>query len=86
MRVVTMVCYGKQPSNAESGPSLSGWLSLLVSDGRGGLVVRSRSGPCCRRIPGSKPNFTDDPPSILFLESCEVWKVPARVSSSFNSG
>ncbi|GBN74193.1 hypothetical protein AVEN_82246-1 [Araneus ventricosus] len=61
MRVVTMVCYGKQPSNAESGPPHSGWLFLLVSDGRGGLVVRPRSGPCCRRIPGSKPNFTDPP-------------------------
>ncbi|GBL75251.1 hypothetical protein AVEN_194481-1 [Araneus ventricosus] len=30
--------------------------------GWGGLVVRSR--PCDRRVPGSKPNTTEDPPCI----------------------
>ncbi|GBO35475.1 hypothetical protein AVEN_60485-1, partial [Araneus ventricosus] len=66
-----------------------------IAGGRCGLVIRSR--PRDRRVAGSKPDSTEDPPCMGTIArqiirsgqtssrwcSAEVWRgVPARVSSS----
>ncbi|GBL74558.1 hypothetical protein AVEN_235476-1 [Araneus ventricosus] len=67
--------------------------------GRGGLVVRSR--PQGKRLPGSKPDFTENTPCMGLLQAksyvvanrppaCVVRKfgeeVPAQMSSSSDQG